>query len=106
MGGQAAHRRKAALGQHQDLAHGVLIRAAGEPVAAALAAQALQKAVLHQHLKDVFQIFFRDLLPGSDLLERDIFFRLMLGKVDHHAQCIAPFGGHDHNSVLPLLVID
>ena len=63
------------------------------------------KAVLHQHLEDVFEIFFRDLLPGSDLFEGDILFGLVLGQIDHHAQCIAPFGGHDHNTVLPLLVI-
>ena len=52
-GGQAAYRGKTALGEHQDLAYGVLIRAAGQSVAAALAAQPLQKAVLHQHLEDV-----------------------------------------------------
>ena len=31
-GGQAAYRGKTALGKHQDLAYGVLIRAAGQPV--------------------------------------------------------------------------
>lgn len=31
---------------------------------------------------------------------------LMFGKVDHHAQRIAPFGGNDHIRVLPLMSIE
>ena len=89
---QAAHRGKAALRQQQDLCHRVLVRAAGQAVAAALAAQPFQKAVLHQDFQDVLQIFFRDILPRGDLLQRDIAFGLMLGQVDHHTQRIAAFG--------------
>ena len=66
--------------------------AAGQAVAAALAAQPFQKAVLHQDFQDVLQIFFRDILPRGDLLQRDIAFGLMLGQVDHHTQRIAAFG--------------
>ena len=82
---QAGDGGQAALGEHEDLLHGVLVGAAGQAVTAALAAQTLQKAVLHQHLEDVLQIFFRDLLPCGDFLEGNVFFRLMFGEVDHHA---------------------
>ena len=91
-GHKAAHGGKAALGQQQDLCHGVLVGGAGQPVAAALAAQTFQKAVLHQHLQDVFQIFFRDLLPFGDLLQRHIPLRLVFGQVDHYAQCVTALG--------------
>ena len=57
-----------------------------------LVAQPFQKAVLHQDFQDVLQIFFRDILPRGDLLQRDIAFGLMLGQVDHHTQRIAAFG--------------
>ncbi len=103
---QAGDGGQAALGEHEDLLHGVLVGAAGQAVTAALAAQTLQKAVLHQHLEDVLQILFRDLLPCGDFLEGNVFFRLMFGKVDHHAQRIAPFGGNDHIRVLPLMSIE
>ena len=51
-------------------------------------------------------VYATDLMPGKVGMIAGVFFGLMFGKVDHHAQCIAPFGGHDHNTVLPLLVIN
>ena len=75
---------------------GELVGLAGQTIAAALAAQALEEAVLHQNLEDVFEVFFGDLLPGGDLFQRDIFFRAVLSQIYHHTQRIAPLGGNDH----------
>ena len=46
----------------------VAVAAGLSELAAPRVAQALEKSVLHQHLEDVLQILFRDLLPGGYFL--------------------------------------
>ena len=93
---EAGHGREPALGQAQDLTDGVILRGTGQPVAALIAARGAQNVGFAQHGHDLLQIFFRDLLPLRDVLERDIAVALMRGQIEHHAQGIPAFCRYFH----------
>ena len=71
-------------------------RQAAERVAALIAARGAQNVGFAQHGHDLLQIFFRDLLPLRDVLERDIAVALMRGQIEHHAQGIPAFCRYFH----------
>ena len=88
--------REPTLGQTQDLADGIVLWCASQPVAALIAARGAQNVRFAQHGHDLFQIFFRDLLPLRDVLERDIAVALMCCQIEHHAQGVPAFCGYFH----------
>ena len=89
---ETRNRCERALHQPQDLARSELIGALAQAVAAALAAHPLDHTALDERLDNALEIFFRDILPLGDLLERDIPVGLVLGHVDEHTQCVAALG--------------
>ena len=56
--GETRHRRKAALRKAQDIADNALLRRSAKPVAAALAVDALNVAVLYKQSHYLLHIFF------------------------------------------------
>ena len=68
----AAHRAQVALGQPQDIAHGIALHGTVEPVAAVFAVGGVHEVRLAQDGHDGFQIFLRDALFLSDFLQGHI----------------------------------
>ena len=76
---QAGYRCKGAFHQADHVINIDLIRSPVQLITAAFTAKAFDDTRFDQILDDVFQIFFRDLLPFGNLLQRDVVRRRMLG---------------------------
>ena len=50
-----------------------------------------QEFLLYKNFQDNFQVFFGNFLADCDLVKRNIFFVLMLGEINHHAECVTSF---------------
>lgn len=75
--------------KHSEFAaDGVLLGRFGQAVAAGLAAQTGQVALLDKALHDGLQILFGNFLPCGDLLQGDIAVVLVLGNINHNTQRI------------------
>lgn len=93
---QTGHGGKTSLGQAQNVPRGVVLRPAGQPVAALIAAVREQEAGTAERRNDLLEVFFGDILPLGNVLERYAAVSLMLRKVEHQAQRVASLGRDTH----------
>ena len=89
---ETCHRCQIALCDAQDLSHGVFLRLFREPIAPLIAPVGAEQVGFVQQRNDLFQLFFRDILPFGDILQLNIAVPLILCQIQQHAQGIAPFG--------------
>ena len=80
------------LGNGDNIPGSDLRRVLGELIAAVLAAQTLNKLVLHEHLDDGFQVLLRQSLSLCDVAQCNIGFLTVLSYIYHYAQSVASLG--------------
>ena len=91
------HRCHIALGQTENIADRVVLRRAGQEIAALGAAYALHKAGLTQHGHNLLEVFLGEFLLCSGILQTCDLLRLSR-KFHHQAKCVAPFCGYFHDN--------
>ena len=85
---KTGYRCKSSFHDFQYLTYSIFFRLAAEAVTAAFTAYSGKQSTFDQILDNDFQIFFGDLLPFGDILERDITALAVLRKIDHYAQSV------------------
>lgn len=91
---------KVVLGYGDDVPGIDLLSGAGELVAAVLAAEAFDQAVLDEHLYDRLEIFLGKALALGDAAERDIRILAVFCDIYHYAERVASFCRYNHISIL------
>ena len=93
---QTGHRGQGALRQAENLPQGVLLRLAGQAIAAALAGDAVHQSRPAQQGHDLAGVFVGDLLTPGHVPHGDVAVAAVLRQVHHHPQGIAALAGNDH----------
>ncbi len=89
---QAGDCSKIAFRKFKNLADSVFRRFPGKLVSAPFATASFFKSFFFTRIfQDNFQVFFGNFLADCDLVKRNIFFVLMLGEINHHAECVTSF---------------
>ena len=97
---ETGHRRQVALRQRQNFPEAVLLRRAGQAVAAACAVDAVDEPCRFQGGHQALNVFQGDVLPRGHLLHGNIAAVVVLRQIQQDADGVAALGGDHGNAPL------